>query len=451
MRSMQVPRAGINWTDVRAEATELLREYIRIDTTNPPGGEEAGALFLRDTLAKDGVAARLHDAGNARVSLSARLPATHPDGGKPIVLLSHIDVVPAEPDHWSVDPFAGELRDGVLWGRGTLDMKGMGIMELLVLLLAKRHDVPLTRDILFVAVADEEEGGRKGMHFLCETAPELLDAAWVLNEGAYGFREFLGQSVKLFSLGPSEKSPCWLKLRARGQPGHASVPHTDNAVVRMVRALGRIEAREQRARLTAPVEAMFRTLRQRGVIPEAFDPKDPGVLDMLASADAHLGAITRDTINLTGMRAGHKHNVIPATAEATLDCRLLPDTDPDRFVEDVRALIDDPTVEIERVLVHDSGQSSLDTPLAKVVAEVIAARYGDEAAVLPILSPGFTDSHAYRAAGAQAYGFVPVLLTRDELATIHGHDERISVDNLMLGTEVLFDVVTKLAGPTNRA
>ena len=450
MRANEVPQPNINWPDVRAEATELLREYIRIDTTNPPGGEEAGALFLRDVLARNGVAAHLHDAGNARVSLSARLSATHPDGGKPIVLLSHIDVVPAERDHWSVDPFAGELRDGVLWGRGTLDMKGMGIMELLTLVLAKRHDVPLTRDIVLVAVADEEEGGRKGIHFLRETAPELLDAAWVLNEGAYGFCEFLGHSVKLFGLAPSEKSPCWLKLRARGKPGHASVPHADNAVVRLVRALGRIEAREQRARLTPAVEAMFRTLKQRGIIPDAFDPADPGILDMLASADAHLGAITRDTINLTGMHAGHKHNVIPATAEATLDCRLLPDTDPDRFVEHVRGLIDDPAVEIERVLAHDSGQSSLDTPLAKVVSDVIAARYGDQAGVLPVLSPGFTDSHAYRAAGAEAYGFVPVLLTRDELSTIHGHDERISIDNLALGTEILFDVVTRLAGPARR-
>jgi acetylornithine deacetylase/succinyl-diaminopimelate desuccinylase-like protein len=447
---IQVPQTSIHWSDVRVEATELLREYIRIDTTNPPGGEEAGALFLRSVLAKDGVAARLHDAGNARVSLSARLQATHPDGGKPIVLLSHIDVVPAERNHWSVDPFAGELRDGVLWGRGALDMKGMGIMELLVLLLAKRHEIPLTRDIVFVAVADEEEGGRKGIHFLRERAPELLDAAWVLNEGAYGFSEFLGQSVKLFGLGPSEKSPCWLKLRARGRPGHASVPHADNAVVRLVRALGRVEAREQRARLTPAVDAMFRTLKQRGIVPDAFDATDPGVLDMLASADAHLGAITRDTINLTGMHAGHKHNVIPATAEATLDCRLLPDTDPDRFVEDVRALIDDPGIEIERVLAHASGQSSLDTPLAKMVSDVIAARYGGDAAVLPILSPGFTDSHAYRAAGAEAYGFVPVLLTRDELATVHGHDERISIDNLALGTEILFDVVTKLAGPQSR-
>jgi acetylornithine deacetylase/succinyl-diaminopimelate desuccinylase-like protein len=190
---------------------------------------------------------------------------------------------------------------------------------------------------------------------------------------------------------------------------------------------------------------MFRTLRQRGMVPEQLDWNDPSVLGMLASADAHLGAITRDTVNLTGLRAGHKHNVIPASAEATLDCRLLPGTTPAAFIEELRGLIDDPSIEIQRVLEHESGESSLDTPVAKVVAEVIAERYGEEAAVLPMLSPGFTDSHAYRWAGAQAYGFVPALLSREELASIHGHNERISVDNLLLGTQILFDVVTRLA------
>jgi acetylornithine deacetylase/succinyl-diaminopimelate desuccinylase-like protein len=223
------------------------------------------------------------------------------------------------------------------------------------------------------------------------------------------------------------------------------VPHADNAVTRLVRALARVEARVQRARLTPPVEAMFRTLKQQGLVPGELDPSDPSVLEMLASADAHLGAITRDTVNLTGLHAGNKHNVIPASASATLDCRLLPDTDPDAFVAELADVIADQAIEITRVLEHDSGTSSLDTPVAKIVSEVIAERYGSRAAVLPMLSPGFTDSHAYRAAGAEAYGFVPALLTREELATIHGHNERISVENLRLGTEILFDVVTRLA------
>ena len=159
----KLPSLAIDWAEVEQEATELLVRYLRIDTTNPPGGEEAGAELLTHTLRSEGFEPRLYEAGDGRVSVSARLPGTNSAGTKPIVLLSHIDVVPVERDYWSVDPFAGVLKDGVLWGRGALDMKGMGVMELLVLLLLKRHRVAHRRDILFLAMADEEEGSRFGM------------------------------------------------------------------------------------------------------------------------------------------------------------------------------------------------------------------------------------------------------------------------------------------------
>ncbi len=442
---MQNTTAYIDWSEVSEQATDLLREYIRIDPTNPPGGEEAGADLLRRELAREGIDSRYHDAGDGRVSISARLPATEGGGGKPIVLLSHIDVVPAEPEHWRVDPFSGDLVDDVIWGRGALDMKGMGIMELMVLALAKRHGLALKNDLVFLAVADEEAGGEKGVRFLQEAAPELFDASLVVNEGAYGFSQFFGQDVTMFGVCPSEKSPCWVTLRAEGAPGHASVPHADNAVARLVKALGKIESHEQSARITEPVRAMFRTLMARGLVPADLDLEDPETIEAVASIDAHVSAITRDTINLTGLTAGSKHNVIPAGAEATLDCRLLPDTDPDRFVEQLREIIDDPKVEIRRVLEHYSGQSSLDTPFTKTIAEVVAERYGEAGHVVPMLSPGFTDSHAFRAAGVESYGFTPALLTREELSTIHGHNERISRTNLRLGTEILYDVIGRLA------
>jgi len=189
---------------------------------------------------------------------------------------------------------------------------------------------------------------------------------------------------------------------------------------------------------------MFRTLSQRGLVPADLDINDQATLEAIASVDAHLGALTTDTISITGVHSGHKHNVIPVSAEATLDCRILPDINADDFVADLAAIIDDPEIEIDRVLQHDSGVSSLDTPVSTAVSAAVAKKYGDEAFVVPILSPGFTDSHAFRAAGAQAYGFVPALLTGEELATIHGHNERISIDNLVSGTEILFDVVSRL-------
>jgi acetylornithine deacetylase/succinyl-diaminopimelate desuccinylase-like protein len=448
---MSHAHAAVNWKDVASEATSLLADYIRIDTTNPPGGEEAGAIFLREALRRDGIASELHDAGDGRVSISARLPAGKANGKKPLVLLSHIDVVPVEREHWKLDPFSGALVDDVIWGRGTLDMKGMAVMELLVMALLRRHGVELDRDLLFVAVADEEEGGHLGVHHLRQTRPELLDAAYVFNEGAYGFSEFMGKQVTMFGFCPTEKSPCWVKLVSRGKPGHGSVPHSENAVARLVRALARVETREKRARLTPAVEAMFRSLAQHGLVPADLDLKDQATVEAVGSIDAHLGALTHDTICLTTMHAGSKHNVIPGIAEATLDCRILPDTDPAAFMAELAAVIDDPSIEIVPVLSHDSGTSSMDTPVTSAISAAVREKYGDAGMVVPMLSPGFTDSHAFRASGALAYGFTPALLTRDELATIHGHNERISVANLVLGTEMLLDVVKRLAGAGARA
>jgi len=390
MPRMEQVAANIDWREVREWATDLLQRYIRIDTTNPPGRERAGALFLKGMLEAEGIPVDLLESAPERASLVARLPARRPSGLHPIVLLSHIDVVPVEPEHWKVDPFGGELIDGEIWGRGALDMKGMAVMELLTLILAKRVALELERDVVLLAVADEEEGGEHGIRFIARQHPELLEADVVLNEGAYGFREFMGRPTTLFGVGPSEKSPCWLRLIARGRPGHASVPHTDNAVARLVAALARIEQRERSVRLTAPVEAMLRTLAAEGFLPADLDPTAQEVVEMLAAADGHLAAMTADTINLTGLRAGNKHNVIPATAEATLDCRLLPDTDPNEFVAELERLIDDPSIEIVRVLEHVSGQSSLDAPPLAAIREVVAERYGDDGGVLPVLSPGFT-------------------------------------------------------------
>jgi len=435
----------IDWNEITEHATKLLGDYIRINTTNPPGGEEAGAIFLREALKREGIDSKFYDAGGGRVSMSARIPATINRGNKPLVLLSHIDVVPVEPEHWKMDPFSGAVVENVIWGRGALDMKGMGVMELLTMVLAKRHRIPLDRDVVFVAVADEEEGGVYGVHHLAEHHADILESSYVFNEGAYGFCEFMGREAKIIGLAPSEKSPCWLRFRAKGMPGHASVPHTKNALVKLVKALARVEAFERRIVLTPAVEAMLRTLAQKGYLPTDLDPRDEGVLTMLASVDAHLSAITHDTVSITSVHAGQKINVIPAGAEATVDCRLLPTTDPREFVEEIRRIVDDPDVEVEVVYQHDSGMSSMDTPVVSIAADVVREKLGEDSFLMPQLSPGFTDSHAYRAAGGQAYGFTPCLLTREELGTIHGHNERVSVANLRLGTEVLFEVVRRLA------
>ncbi len=441
-----LPQLLIDWAEVEQEATELLVRYLRIDTTNPPGGEEAGAQLLTHTLQREGFEPRLYEAGDGRVSVSARLPGTNSAGTKPIVLLSHIDVVPVERDYWSVDPFAGVLKDGVVWGRGALDMKGMGVMELLVLLLLKRHHVAHQRDIVFLAVADEEEGSRYGMAWLAEHHPELLEADAVINEGAFGFGELMGARGLVFGVAPSEKAPLWLRLTVKGRPGHGALPHRNNAALRLVQALGRVGAAEPRITLRPEVAATFETLERVGMLPAGLDFRDPNVLAGVAQGSDLVRALVSNTVTLTTVGSGQKHNVIPGDARATLDCRLLPGEDTDAFLAHLRDVIADDGVKIDVVYRFEPLVSEVPQELMEQI-EATLQHESPGAVLLPMMSPGFTDSRIYREHGVPAVGFVPVLLTTDQLGTVHGHDERISTANLALGTRLLLDTVRRAAGP----
>lgn len=442
----KLPQLAVDWEAVEREATELLQAYLRIDTTNPPGGEEAGAQFLAQLLRREGFDPIFYEAAEGRVSISARRPGTDSAGTRPIVLLSHIDVVPAEREHWSVDPFGGLLRDGVLWGRGALDMKGMGIMELLVLFLLQRHHVAHRRDVLFLAVADEEEGSRYGMAWLAKQVPELLEADAVINEGAFGFGELMGVRGLVFGVAHTEKAPFWLRLRTRGRSGHGSLPHRDNAATRLTRALVRIADAEPEIILRPEVESTFQTLQEVGMLPRELDFRDPATLRAMAEGNDLVRALVSHTVTLTGVSSGSKLNVIPAEASATLDCRVLPGADGDAFMAKLREQIDDDGIEIEEVYRYEPLVSEVPLDLMEQIAATLRAE-APGAVLLPMLSPGFTDCRIYREHGVPALGFVPILLTTDELGTVHGHDERISSANLALGTRLLLDTVRRVAGP----
>ncbi len=435
----------IDWDEVESEATALLQRYLRIDTTNPPGGEEAGAQFLAEALRKEGVEPTFYESADGRVSLSARLPGTNGAGTDPLVLLSHIDVVPCERDYWSVDPYAGLLQDGVLWGRGALDMKGMAVMELLVFLLLRRHGVETRRDVLFLAVADEEEGSQLGMDWLAERHPELLVADAVINEGAYGFGELLGKRGLVFGVAPTEKAPLWLRLHATGRPGHGSIPHGDNAAVRLIEALGRIAAQEPTLTLRPEMEATLEVLQREGFLPKELDASDPNVLQGLAAGSPLVRALVSNTVSLTTVASGKKHNVIPAAASATLDCRLLPGEDVDAFLAQLGDVIDDAEVGIDVVYRCEPLVSEIRPALLEHV-EATIRHETDGGVVMPIGCPGFTDSRIYRRHGVPSIGYTPVLLTQDELGGVHGHDERLSTANLRLGTRLLLDTVRRIAG-----
>lgn len=434
---------AIDWDEVTREATDLLSRYIAIDTTNPPGNEEPAARFLADILRENGIDdITFYDASDAesqgRLNLRACLPG---DGSaRPLLLLNHTDVVPVEREGWQEEPFAGLVKDGIIWGRGALDMKGMGVMELITMLLIHRHRIPHRRDIVFLAVADEEEGSEYGAGFLAREHPEVLDAEYVLNEGAWGTTEVMGVRRPAFNCAVSEKGPCWLRLVTEGSPGHGSVPRENNALDRLVRALHRIQEWQRPRTVVPELAEYFARAHRAGFVAE--EPTEE-VITKMGDHNPVIRAITSNTVSLTTTRAGVKQNVIPATAEATIDCRLLPGTDPDAFIEELERVVDDPEVRIEKGLISSTPSSPIETELMGIIEQVVHDHV-EEAVVLPGISAGFTDSRVFRGQGVTAYGFTPFLLEPLEAATIHGHNERVSIENLRLGCEMLFEVVWRI-------
>jgi acetylornithine deacetylase/succinyl-diaminopimelate desuccinylase-like protein len=430
--------ATIDWDRATNEASALLREYVRLDTSNPPGNEEIAVRFLGDILRNEGIDFETAESAPGRSNLIARI------GGKGggVCLLNHTDVVPVERQFWDVDPFAGELRDGVIWGRGTLDMKGMGIIELMTFLLLKRQGIALAKPVTFLAAADEEAGSAYGVSWIADNHPEWLDAGVVINEGSYGLAPTSAKERPVFQVAPSEKVPLWLKLTVRGRPGHGSVPHNDNCAEHLVKALGRVAAWQRETRVTPLMQAHADAMTAANRMPGA------SVSEMQKAAARFPGFRARmmNTVSLTTIHTGIKVNVIPAEATATLDCRLLPDVDADAFMADLKAVIDDDRVFIDVINRFEGTESPMDTEFVRVVREVVAELV-EGAVVVPELTSGFTDSRIYRVRGIPAYGFVPCLVNPGELSGVHGHNERISVENLRLGMQVLYEVVRRLCAP----
>lgn len=430
------PELGINWGDVTAEITSVLRDYLRINTSNPPGNEQAAAEFLAPILESEGYECEYVEAGPGRVSMRTRLVGTGEE--RPLMLLNHTDVVPVQEEFWDVDPFAAVERDGMLWGRGALDMKGMGTLELLVMLLFKRLNLTPNRDIVFLAVADEEAGSAYGMEWLDQNEQGwVTEPEFALNEGGMGALNLLGANRPVFACSPSEKSPLWLKLRAEGQPGHGSTPHGDNAVERLIRALYAVQNWDRAVTVQPHTAEALQRMRDAN----AWAGSAPS-LNKLCQTYPAFAAVTRDTISNTGATSGIKHNVIPADAEATLDCRLLPGESYDDFIKSMRDVIDDEKVEVEVVFGSMGPSSSFETEMVSVIEDVVREQV-EGALVIPSTCVGFTDSRVLRRHGVHSYGFVPTLMDASLAAGVHGHNERTPIEGLNTGIQILFEVVRR--------
>jgi acetylornithine deacetylase/succinyl-diaminopimelate desuccinylase-like protein len=434
--------ADINWAEVEKQATDFLRAYIQIDTSNPPGNEIAAARFLADRFRQAGIAAEVFESEPGRGSVLARVKGT--GALRPIVLLSHLDVVPAkEADGWDVPPFSGAVRDGYVYGRGAIDCKGPGTIDAMALLLLKRHGIKLKRDVIFLGTADEETGGQLGAGWMvAHHFDALQNAEIVVNEGASV--RLLADGSRAYEVAVSEKTPCWLQLTTTGPPGHGSTPAPETAVTRLIRALERLRLYQPSLRVTPEVQTYYAALAatQTGERQERYKDLRTALADEAFRRsflqDPHDAALVHDTITPTVLQGSPKTNVIPYSAKAELDCRLLPGDDPQAFVRTVTDVIADPDVKVSVLLNFPASSSPPDTPF---FAAVRTLAEHDGAPVVPSVLTGFTDSHYFREKDISSYGFIPFDLSEEEDRREHGVNERISTQNLRQGTHRLIEIL----------
>jgi len=444
---LAAPAAEIDWKQVGDEATAMLRDYIRIDTSNPPGGEIAAARFFAEHFERAGIEHRILESEPERASIIAWLPGR--GDGKPIVLLNHLDTVPADPAAWSHPPHGAVVDEGYLYGRGALDCKGLAVMEAAAMIALARSGERLGRDVIFLGTAEEETGGKLGAGWFAENHLELLRGAeFMINEGGHGRR--LDDGALVYEVSPVEKTPLWLRLTAQGPAGHGSTPQGSPAVERLVRALEKVRTRVRDIRVTPEVDAYYKALAERQPADLAARYRDLATaLEDASFRETFLGrpedaALVQSTISITVLQGSEKTNVVPPDAKAEIDCRLLPGETPEQFLATLRALIDDEDIDIEVLLSFPPAASSTDTALYRAIERVAAA---EGAAVVPVVLRGFTDSHYFRENGITVYGFVPAIVTDTDVRRMHGIDERIPVAELGPGTRRLVHILRELDAP----
>ena len=437
----------IDWPAFQSEAVDVLRQYLRINTTNPPGNELQTARFLKAMLEKEGIEATILDTaelGAGRANLYARLKGNGTK--KAIALVQHMDVVPAAANYWSVPPFSGDVKDGFIYGRGALDMKGEGIAHLMALIAIKRSGVPLTRDIVFIGNADEELGSSGALVFV-QRHPDLLkDVEFLFTEG--GSNLYKNGHLEYYGVGVAEKRTFWQRLTVKGTPSHGSRPTKANPVPRLVAALDKIAHYETPLHVTPGVEKFFHDIsrsysgQQRTWLLDVERAlKDPRARAWILS-DVYWNAILRNTISLTGLAGSNKTNVIPAEASAELDIRLLPDQSPDAMLATLKRVVGDTAVHFQTLLEPKAPfESPTNTDLFRAIERAAKERDPDAFVTTPMLT-GATDRPSYRKAGIVVYGLDPFKVeVADEQRGVHGNDERLSVENVGFGVRFVYDVL----------
>jgi acetylornithine deacetylase/succinyl-diaminopimelate desuccinylase-like protein len=432
-------------------AVQWQRQYLRIDTTNPPGNEARAADFFKNIFDQEGIENRVFNYAPGRADLWARIPHNTPSPQRPIILLNHMDVVTSDASHWKVLPFSAEIVEGSIYGRGAQDMKNEGLAQFMVMVMLKRAKVQLDRDVIFLAVSDEEVASTGSDWFIAHQRDLLGNAEFLINEGGDNLLEHTGH-VKYVGVDVGEKVAFWLHVVAHGRAGHGSLPIADSAPNRLVQALNRIIAYrtplkvlpvvDEFLRAMAPYEPPGRAEKFRN-IRQALEDKD---FQREVEQDESLNYLLRDTIALSMLGGSEQTNVIPPEAWANLDVRLLPGDDPKEFLESIRRVVNDANVSVEPLNADFrlANSSPTKTSLYSAIQNV-SAQYFRGTPVVPRLDSGYTENQRYRPLGITSYGFTPYTSTEEEGSTEHGNDERVRVEEVRRGFRVLYDVVTMVA------
>jgi len=444
----------MNWKLATEETVKNLVRLIQTETINPPGNELPAIMVVKDILEGAGFpqeAIKIVESAPNRVNLVARIKG---DGSeRPFLMSGHVDVVPVEREHWSHDPFGGEVIDDVIWGRGALDMKGFLAMYLEIFLGLFRQNIPLKRDIILAAIADEEAGFAHGSKFLVEQHRELIEAEYGLTEGG-ALTIYMGKT-KVYPIQVAEKGVCWLRARAHGKPGHGSIPHADNPILFLAQAIEKIRrARHLPVHLTPTFVKMLDAAGSQVKFPLSLLTKllhSPTLMGLVLNSikgesSNMLSALVTNTLTPTILHAGSKVNVIPSMAEVEIDCRLLPGQTPESVIKEIHQIVGE-GIELETVYTTCGAEFSTETPLFKLM-EKRTRQMDPGGLVIPMLMPGATDACQYQSAGIKVYGFTPGILPPEMplMKMAHGHDERVPISFIESGLPVLWDVVTEFCG-----
>ncbi len=449
--AQQTNENSINWQEVGDETISRLRDLLRLDTRNPPGNEILAAEYLRSVLETEAISGEIVGPSSDRGTFIARLKG---DGSAPpLLLMSHTDVVAVEPEKWTHSPFSGDIDDGFIYGRGALDMKHMVTMEAMTMLLLKRSGVPLQRDVIFMAAADEEVGGQQGAGWVVENRPELIQSEYALNEG--GGIGFEINGLSYYPVQTAEKGTVRFRIRTYGKPGHGSVPHGENAILKLAAILAKFTpellpvhfTNTFRGYIAGIAETQPDDIAQALYAVLAHDTTADAAIDRLPldeSLKLRMHAMLRNTVTPTILDAGSQINVIPSEAEASIDGRNLPGWEPEMFLEELRSALGN---EAEITLLEPSTplESDIQSPLFNTIKAVLK-EHDPQATAVPFLLTGGTDAKHVTKLGTKVYGFAPGLYAgAGEGRRVHSHDERVSVRSLQWGVRVLYEVVERFA------